>query len=121
MVQTHDRFKMFATAYSNGAGLPPLLREIERWVSANKVAPKSIGIEYLEGSGQLIMSLGYRDDDAYAIVLESSSMGKLDLAAGFAKTEEAIASKVAKLEKIICHELFVTESGELNMIFMLQR
>jgi hypothetical protein len=121
MVQTHNRFKLFSAVYSNGAGLPPLLREIEKWVATSKVAPKSIGVEYLEGSGTLIMSLGYRDDEAYSIALQSVQLGKLDLAAGFAKTEKAIADQVAKLQNIICHELFVTESGDLNMIFMLQR
>jgi len=120
MVQEHNRFKLFSAQYASGAGLTSLLREIEKWVAANKVAPKSVGVEYLEGSGRLLMSIGYRDDEAYPISLHSTSIGKLDGGSDFTKVEQAIAGLASKLKNIICHELFVTETGDLNMIFMLK-
>jgi hypothetical protein len=118
MVQEHDKFKLFSTQYSASTGLAPLLREIEAWVKTTKIAPKSVGVEYLEGSRRLIMSIGYRDDEAYPITLQQAPMGRIDTSNDFTKIEKEIAAFVSKLKNIICHELFVTETGDLNMVFM---
>jgi hypothetical protein len=120
MAQEHNKFKLFTAKYAGGAGMASLLLEIEKWVAASKVAPKSVGVEYLEGSGQLLMSIGYRDDEAYKIVLKSAQIGKLSGESDFPKLEASIEGFVAKLQNIICHELFVTDQSELNMIFMLK-
>jgi hypothetical protein len=118
MVQEHDKFKLFSAQYAANAGLDPLLREIEAWVKTTKIAPKSIGVEYLEGSRRLIMSIGYRDDESYPITLQQARMGKIDASNDFGKIEKEIAAFVSKLRNVICHELFVTETGDLNMVFM---
>lgn len=115
---SHNRFKVFSAPYLNGTGLPNLLREIEEWVRANKVAPRSIGVEYLEGRGRLVMSVGYSLDEAYSIRLSNAGIGNLDLDAGFEKIEEVMAEQAGLLTDVICHELFVTEDNFLTMIFM---
>jgi hypothetical protein len=121
MIQEHNKFKLFATSYAAGAGLPPLLREIEKWVASGKIAPKSVGVEYLENSGRLIMSIGYRDDEAYGISLHHATIGPLGDGSDFTKVEQDISKAVASLQNVICHELFITESGVLTMVFMCRK
>jgi hypothetical protein len=90
-------------------------------VASAKVAPKSIGVEFLEGTGSLLLSVGYRDDEAaHTIKLASVLIGKLDTtsAAGLTKLEQAMATASGKHQNIICHELYVTDEKDLLMVFM---
>jgi hypothetical protein len=115
--QFHDRFKLFVASYAKGIGLDQLLREVEKWIKDEKVAPKSIGIEFLDDTKTLIMSIGYKDDEAYEVSLTTALIGKLDLN-HLEEEEKEIGAAVLKLDNIICHELFVTDTGLLHMIFM---
>jgi hypothetical protein len=118
--QSHNKFKMFTAEYAKGIGLDLLLRKVEKWVADNKVAPKSIGIEFLEESKTLIMSIGYRQDEKYEISLTTALVGKLDIN-NLAGCEKEVEAAVSKLNTIICHELFVTDTGLLHMIFMCKK
>jgi hypothetical protein len=118
--QSHNNFKMFAAQYAKGVGLDRLLREIEDWVKTNKVAPKSIGIEFLEDTKTLIMSIGHRNDEAYEVTLNTALIGKLDVN-DLTKCEKDIEEAISGLKDIICHELFVTDEGLLHMIFMCKK
>ena len=119
--QVHSRFKVFTGKLAADRTLGVLASEIEEWVRSAKVAPKSIGVEYLESSKQLILSVGYRDDESpYQIKLTSveiGPLGQLD-APGLAKLEQAMTRASASVKNIICHELYVTETNELLMVFM---
>lgn len=121
MIQVHGKFKMFATDYSSDTDLRELLGNIEAWVAENKVAPKSIGVEFLEKSQNLIMSIGYRDDEHYPITLHTVKVGQLDPNLVFDKNEKDIAEAVKNIERIVCHELFITENDELHMILMCKK
>jgi hypothetical protein len=119
--QVHGRFKVFTGKLAADNTLGVLATEIEDWVRTAKVAPKSIGVEYLESSKKLILSVGYRDDEApYNITLTSVQIGRLEAldAPGLAKLEQAMTRASATVKNIICHELYVTESHELLMVFM---
>jgi hypothetical protein len=120
MDQIHNNFKMFTAQYAKGIGLDQLLREIEGWVKTNKVAPKSIGIEFLEDTKTLIMSIGYRNDEQHEITLNTALIGKLDID-NLTKCEKDIEEAISGLKDIICHELFVTDEGLLHMIFMCKK
>jgi hypothetical protein len=119
--QVHGKFKVFTGTLAADHTIGQLASDVEVWVRSAKVAPKSIGVEYIEASRSLLLSVGYRDDEpAYAIKLSTVPIGKVGStdAAGLAKIEQAMAAASGKLKNIICHELYVTDENELLMVFM---
>jgi len=94
---------------------------VAAWAKGAKVAPKSIGIEFVEKSQRLILSVGYRDDEpAYGIKLASAKVGPLGelAAAELGKLEKAMGEAAAKTKQLICHELYVTDNDELFVVTM---
>jgi hypothetical protein len=119
--QVHDKFKIFTGVPAADKTLGPLAEEIAAFARDQKVAAKSIGIEYLEASKRLIISLGYRDDEAaYPVKIESLPLGKIgELASGdVTRLEQAMASASAQIKNIICHELYITDEGDFLVVFM---
>ena len=68
----------------------------------------------------MIVSLGYRDDEAgYPVTLHSISLGEVDTSdADLNALEQKMAQASAGLPNIICHELYITDKQEMLMIFM---
>lgn len=60
--QVHGKFKVFAGPLHADDTISPLAEEVSRFVRESRAAAKSIGVEYLESAGRLIITLGYRDD-----------------------------------------------------------
>src|SRR5262249_55227538 len=92
--QVHGKFKVFSGKLASDQTLGSLGASVEGWVKAAKVAPKSIGVEYIEHSGSLLLSIGYRDDEpAYPVKLATVRIGKIEAtdAAGLAQIENAMA------------------------------
>jgi|SRR5215471_7443690 len=118
--QVHNKFKIFIGALQPDGSIGPLADEISSYVSESKIAPKSIGVEYLESAKRLIVSLGYRDDEAgYPVTLHSVSLGKVNTSgADLNALEQKMAQASAGLSNIICHELYITDKQEMLMIFM---
>jgi len=119
--QVHSKFKLFTGALGPGASLGKLATDVESFAASAKAAPKSIGVEYLEHTKQVIVSLGYRDDEApYPIKLHSVSLGKAAHlgAPDLATLEKKMAEAADKTPHIICHELLVTSDDEFIMVFM---
>ena len=122
--QVHSKFKLFVgsvgTVGPDGT-IGALAKEVEAFARTAKAAPKSIGIEYVEHTKQVLLSLGYRDDEpGYPITLHSISLGKLATtgAAELTALEEKMGEAADKVEKLICHELLVTDENEFIMVFM---
>jgi|CXWL01.1.fsa_nt_gi hypothetical protein len=122
--QVHGKFKLFTGELGADLSLGALASEVEAFVAKTKCAPRSIGVEYLDGDRRVVISLGYREGEpAYKIRLRSASLGtaaKLD-APELARLEKAMADAADKQpegEGLICHELFVTEKREFVMVFM---
>ena|SRR5688572_27091485 len=121
--QVHHRFKVFAGALDAGGGLDALAAEVKAWAAGGAVAPKSIGVEYVEAAGKLLLSVGYRDDEpGYPVRLDSVSLGTLGAldAAALAGVETAMAEASRKFDRVICHELYVTGGQDVRMVFMVQ-
>lgn len=118
MSQVHAKFKLFTKKFTSEQSLNDLFGEIEKWVKDSKVGPKSVGIEYLESSKTIIMSIGYADNESYSVKLKSNLIGKVDLISDFKSAEESMVKASSKFNNIICHELFITESGDFYMVFM---
>ncbi|HEX4418685.1 MAG TPA: hypothetical protein VH165_12330 [Kofleriaceae bacterium] len=119
--QVHTKFKLFTGSLDSAGHIGGLADQIAAWAKTAKVAPKSIGIEFLEKSKQLILSVGYRDDEpAYGIKLASvqvGPLGKLD-AADLGKLETAMGEAAALTQQLICHELYVTDDDVLFVVTM---
>ena len=119
--QVHGKFKLFTGELGADLSLGALGSEVEAFVAKTKCAPKSIGVEYLEGQRRVVISLGYREGEpSYAIRLRSVSLGiasTLD-APELLRLEKAMGAAADKLDGILCHELFVTEKREFVMVFM---
>jgi hypothetical protein len=117
--QVHDKFKVFIPeeniAYDEA--MRRLGNMVASWSAEGKVAPKSVGIEYLEGPKRLVLSIGYKDNEkGYPVKLTSKSLGKPQL---FPDAIEAVMSKAAAdVQNVICHEFFVTGDGEFVMVLM---
>ena len=118
--QVHGKFKVFAGPLNEDNTIGPLAEEVSRFVRESNAAAKSIGVEYLESADRLIITLGYRDDEAgYPVKLSSVSLGKIEaLGSDFAGLEQRMAEASAKFSNIICHELYVTDDHDFMMIFM---
>jgi hypothetical protein len=119
--QEHSKFKVFSGEVARDGALSSITPQVESWVKSAKVAPKSIGVEYLEASHRVILSVGYRDDEpGYGVTLSTQKLGTLEGsdAAALQKVEKAMSEASARVQHVICHELYVTGQGELYMIFM---
>jgi hypothetical protein len=119
--QVHSKFKLFAGPLGPGGSLGKLGTDVADFAKKAKAAAKSIGVEYLEHEKQVVVSLGYRDDEAgYPIALVGVSLGKLETLQGdeLARLEKKMTAAAAKVDGIICHELLVTEEREFVMVFM---
>ena len=118
--QTHGKFKVFHGALGADNSLGSLADEVAAFASDNRVAAKSIGVEYLESADSLIITLGYRDDEEhYPIRLETVSLGQMtDLGQDFSALEKKMSEASQSVQNIICHELFVTDDKDFLMVFM---
>ena len=118
--QVHSRFKVFAGELDANKTIGLLADQITSFVREAKVAAKSIGVEYIESAGRLIITLGYRDDEPwYPVAVNCVSLGKIDaMGNDFAVLEQAMSEAALKQSNIICHELYVTDDREFLMIFM---
>ncbi|MBX7174766.1 MAG: hypothetical protein K1X72_27570 [Pyrinomonadaceae bacterium] len=118
--QEHGKFKVFAGKLDANNGLGDLADKVSAFASENKIAAKSIGVEYLESAESLIITLGYRDDeDHYPIKLETVALGKMtDLGQDFSALEQKMEEASSNVGNIICHELYVTDDKDFLMVFM---
>jgi hypothetical protein len=117
--QVHGRFKAFAGTVEAGGSIAALAAGVEAFVRERGVAAKSIGVEYLESLGKLVLTLGYRDDEpAYPVTLHSRPCGRADDLSDLSELERRMEDAAAGLSDVICHELFATDDGEFVMVFM---
>jgi hypothetical protein len=119
--QVHAKFKVFTGALEKDGTLGKLASDVESWVAAERVAPKSIGVEFLESAGVLILSVGYRDDEPpYRVKLTSTAIGSVESVdpGSLESIEKAMANASSTLKNVICHELYVTADNTLLMVFM---
>lgn len=117
--QVHQRFKVFIGDAGEDGGVGALAPQVERFVQERSVAAKSIGVEFLESARKLVLTLGYREDEAsYPVRLTSRSVGRVDGLDDLGGLEARMTEAAATLNGVLCHELFVTDGGEFVMVFM---
>lgn len=114
--QVHDNFKSFV-----GADIAALSAAVSSFVQSSGTAAKSIGIVHVSSTGELLFSLGYRDDEpGYPVSLKAVSLGHIDAvhAGGLAELDTALASAAKGIDGIICHELVVDAGGDFTAVFL---
>jgi hypothetical protein len=119
--QVHAKFKLFTGELAADQTIGALAQDVASWVKSARIAPKSIGVEYVESAERLVLSVGYRDDEApYGVKLSSVSLGHIEelAPADLQKLEAAMAREAAKMKNVICHELYVTDDDTFVMVFM---
>lgn len=119
MNQTHNKFKLFVGTLAADRSLGSLAGEVEAFVSKSGVAPKSIGAEYLEHAGRLLVTIGYRDDEpGFPVRIRAVHIGQLGREPDLQDLEAAMSRAAAVEGAVICHELYVTADDQIYMIFM---
>lgn len=118
--QVHEKFKVFAGELAADRTIGKLATEVADFVARGKVAAKSIGIVHVEHSNRIVITLGYRDDEAaYPITLHSLALGRIEGKGNdFSMLEEAISKATTKHDNIICHELYMPSPNEFMMVLM---
>jgi len=118
--QVHDKFKIFSGELAADGSIGKLAEEVAAFANKSKIAPKSIGVVYLEPGKRLMFTLGYRDDEEpYPVKLHSIPLGKVDAKAGdFHLLEASMAKATSKHRNIICHELYVANGHAFTMVLM---
>lgn len=111
----HNKFKIFKGRLEEFAGIK---QNIEAFVASGNVSARSIGIEFIEHTKEVFVSLGYSKEAPFSPVsIELTDLGKVDLNNTEA-LEQMMASAAQKQQNVICHELFITDTGSFMMIFM---
>jgi hypothetical protein len=118
--QVHDKFKIFSGELAPDGTIGKLADEVAAFAKKSKIAPKSIGVAYLEHGKRLVITLGYVEDDApYPVKLHCIRLGKVDVKSGnFSALETTISAASAKHRNIICHELYVTGENDFTLVVM---
>jgi hypothetical protein len=118
--QVHDKFKIFSGELAADGTIGRLADEVSAFANKSKIAPKSIGVVYLEPGKRLLFTLGYREDEEpYPVKLHSVHLGKIDTKAGDLHALEAsMAKATGKYSNIICHELYVAGGHDFTMVLM---
>jgi hypothetical protein len=118
--QVHDKFKIFSGKLASDGTIGKLADEVAAFANHDKIAPKSIGVAYLEASQRLVVTLGYRDDEEpYPVKLYCIRLGKLDIKGeDFSALEEKMAHAGGRHRNIICHELYVTGGNDFTVVVM---
>lgn len=125
MEQVHSKFKVFVvTPDKNSLKIPSDLHlTMNGFIALNKVAVKSVGVEYVEAIDKIVISLGYTEgQESYPIVLQSILLGQLAMKEGqnLAEELEVALTKAAETQddSVICHEFYVDKNGNYVALFL---
>jgi hypothetical protein len=119
--QVHKKFKIFTGPLQGDGSLGALADEVTRFVREAGIAPKSIGVEFIDTAKRLVLTLGYRDDEpGYPVNIQCVPVGRVEQldAAGLTHLEQALGRASAGVPNIICHELYITQDHDFFMVFM---
>jgi hypothetical protein len=108
----HSRFRFFQCLDSK-------LDEVLAFVNLPSIMPNSIGVEYLESMGILLISIGYSETEgALGLVgLHRVKLGSINNDS-LALLEQRMSQEAAALDGVICHEMYVDAQGDMHAIFM---
>ncbi len=117
--QAHTKFKAFIpeAGLAHDEAVRRLNGMLSSFTSSGKVAVKSVGVAYLPVEKQVVLTVGYRDDEpGYAAKLTSAALGALHTRPE--AIEAALSKASERVENVICHEFFVDDKGEFVAVFL---
>lgn len=108
MIQVHSKFMIFtSTPMPDGSLDPEFGASVCEALRAANLAPKSVGIEYVESQDLIVLSIGYGSSEpGYPVKLTCIPLGTVpaDQRLGTAMSEAA-----AQVDNVICHEFYVNK------------
>ena len=114
---SHKKFKLFHGGFEDGKFSKALMAEMKEFSKHDKMEPKSIGVAVIEHRNEVVVSLGYAEKKSKIHAdFKFKSLGTL--ADGIDKLGLKAEKEAAKMENIICHELFIDKEEKAHMIFM---
>ena len=119
--QVHTQFKAFIAPPDHETGLLPqtLCAEVANFVTEHGVAAKSLGVEYIEHSRRIVLTLGYAKGQLTTPVrVECQKLGPLGNAPNEAEIEAAMEVAAEATGGILCHEFYVDEDGEFFLVLL---
>lgn len=116
--QVHSKFKVFVDDVDSDGLSKNVTSQVDSFCADKRVAPKSVGVEYLESGKKLVLSIGYRDDEpGYSCRLTTKPLGRFE-----SLNEEAIANAMSSaaesVKDVICHEFYVLDNGMFVMVLL---
>jgi hypothetical protein len=115
--QVHEKFKIFRGTASHGS-FDAVFTQVESFANLPNHSAKSIGVEYLEQSDEVLITLGYTDIEGQGndVALKLISIGSLDQEPSV--LEASIAQAAQSLHLVICHAFFIDKANQMQMVFM---
>ncbi len=111
--QVHTRFKAFLSPSFKDAA-----EAVRSFTASGSIAAKSIGVEFIDSSESLLISLGYAEGQpGYAVELKERAAGSVSAPEHLESALEAAADEVGD---VICHELFVDSAGGVHLVLMVK-
>lgn len=111
----HNSFKLFVGKFENGTFSQD---EANAFINGSEVAPRSLGIEFLESTSEVVLSVGYESTDSNTgHELTLVELGELDTK-DFSALEARMSEEASKLDGIICHEFFVNNENQVFSLFL---
>jgi len=112
---SHSQFKIFKGKLEQ---ISDLQKNIESFVATNKVSARSIGIEFIEHSKDVLISVGYsKEGEHKEVSIGLVNLGKVNLE-DTDNMEKLMSDAAEKQKNVICHELCITDKDEFLMLFM---
>lgn len=117
MSQVHSKFKVFFSTPVDGKLDPQTIDEAREFFSHAGRTAKSVGIEYVEETDKLVLSLGYSEEGTVPmpVKLDCVSLGNLPLESQ--RIEAAMEDAASKAKNVICHEFYV-DDGEFFIVLL---
>ena len=111
---------MFTLSYSNflsGYLYTNCESNVESFINQDGIVPRSLGIEFIEPTSKVMISVGYEEDTEPNTGF-GLNLVKLGLVTDLEVTQEKMGIEASKLNGIICHEFFVDENQEFFSLFL---
>lgn len=122
--QVHHRFRVFSGRVDSAGGIQSVADEVARFVAQSGVSARSIGVEFLEAEQQVLLTLGYRDDEpGFNVEVKTVNLGQVKAldAANFRSLEAAMERASARFSNVICHAEYVLSDGTFTMVFLVSQ
>ncbi len=119
MSQVHSKFKVVVSTPVEGKLDPHIIAVVQQFFAEHSFAPKSLSVEHLKDSDQLVLTIGYVEETGTIahppVKITCVSLGKIAFTSGV--LEAAMEAAAEEQQNVICHEYYV-DNGESFMALL---